>query len=85
MSSPYVMLISSSRIKMAKKVTELSLHIPARDFLQKSHKITSDLLSSLSIGKTKSRKLAKLRDTLLPKLLTGELNLDNIQVESDGP
>ena len=37
-------------------------------------------MEKIAINSLENKKLAELRDTLLPKLMNGEINLDNIEV-----
>ncbi len=50
--------------------------VPPMDALQKLFKPIDALLSQISANHAQSRTLATLRDTLLPKLLSGELRVN---------
>lgn len=49
--------------------------IPSRGILEKYHKITSSLLSNIQHNGIENMKLMKIRDSLLPKLMSGEIRV----------
>lgn len=58
---------------------QLKLIVPT-DFVQeKFETLTDGYINSICLRKSALKTLAKLRDTLLPKLISGELRLDNIE------
>lgn len=54
---------------------EIKLIIPPFDTLAQFDKIASPLLESMAFNNHEGRRLTSLRDTLLPKLMSGELRL----------
>lgn len=48
---------------------------PAEAVLEKYHEVTAQLLNKILEGSLESQTLSELRDTLLPKLLSGELSI----------
>lgn len=53
------------------------------DLPQRYENIASVLIDKMEQNQREIISLSSLRDTLLPKLLSGEINLDNIQIESE--
>lgn len=64
-----------SRLKLA----ELSMLTPCQDVLKAFDVLISPLTAEISEKERESVKLAKLRDTLLPKLLSGELRVPDTE------
>lgn len=52
--------------------------IPPLDVLNKFNHIIHGVFEQIRITQQESRRLAELRDTLLPKLMSGELNVENV-------
>ncbi|WP_181003648.1 restriction endonuclease subunit S [Aeromonas bestiarum] len=60
---------------------QLKLIVPT-DFVQeKFENLTDGYINSICLRKSALKTLAKLRDTLLPKLISGELRLDKIEAQ----
>jgi type I restriction enzyme S subunit len=53
--------------------------VPPQSILQQLFRPIDALLSQISVNRAQSRTLATLRDTLLPKLLSGELGVAGIE------
>lgn len=53
----------------------LSIPLPVRSIIQKFNRITEPLFEKIFSNQTQIRTLEKLRDTLLPKLMRGEVRL----------
>ncbi|WGW00169.1 restriction endonuclease subunit S [Vibrio sp. YMD68] len=53
--------------------------IPTTDIAQKFWQLTGSMLKKAHQNRLENEELAKLRDTLLPKLLSGEIDLDKAQ------
>ena len=49
--------------------------VPSSDVLEKYHKITSSLLSNIQYNGLENMQLIKIRDSLLPKLMSGEIRV----------
>ncbi|TKF32256.1 restriction endonuclease subunit S [Vibrio kanaloae] len=55
--------------------------IPTKDIAQKFWQLTGSMLNKAHQNRLENEELAKLRDTLLPKLLSGEIDLESLPVE----
>ena len=53
--------------------------VPPTDIARRFNELTAPLMAKIKANSTESRTLTILRDTLLPKLLSGELNVDKIK------
>ena len=65
------------------KRTELdksTVKIPSDKSLEEADKIFTPLLNKYISNNIENRNLIQLRDTLLPKLMNGEIDLDNIEI-----
>lgn len=60
----------------AEKFKETKILVPEQAALNEFEKITSSLLIKIDCNSTESLKLSKIRDSLLPKLLSGKLSVD---------
>jgi len=58
-----------------KSVAEIAVVIPNTELIDKFSEISDNLKSKVSGNISQNTKLAKLRDTLLPKLMSGELRI----------
>ena len=61
------------------ELRNLSLSIPSNDELEKFNKIVTPMYSKIISNTRENEKLIQLRDTLLPKLMNGEINVEKIQ------
>ena len=59
---------------------KLSTIVPATEIIEKFSKIVNKLYDKFVNNMQESRRLAELRDTLLPKLMSGELKLSDINM-----
>ena len=57
----------------------LKIIVPNDVVLEKYHSIISSLFNKIRVLEDESRRLAELRDTLLPKLMSGELKVNEIE------
>lgn len=57
----------------------LKIIVPNDVVLEKYHSIISSLFNKIRVLEDESRRLASLRDTLLPKLMSGELKVNEIE------
>lgn len=64
------------RIELDKSIVK----IPSDKSLEEADKIFTPLLNKYVNNNIENRNLIQLRDTLLPKLMNGEINLDNIEI-----
>ncbi|MCG9554473.1 restriction endonuclease subunit S [Vibrio sp. Isolate31] len=62
-------------------IKEMEFIIPCDDLMQNFGDLVRPLFDRLYANDLQSLELAKLRDTLLPKLLSGEIDLESVQVE----
>ena len=71
---------SHQRVKQ-KDILGYSLAIPPEDELKKFNSIVQPVLDSVDNNKTECTTLENLRDTLLPKLISGEIRVNDINLE----
>jgi len=79
----YSDLGSTSSIATAinsKIVKSIKIGIPSEEQLDKFNKLTSSMFNLVKNNEKENIKLSELRDTLLPKLMNGEIDLDNIEI-----
>lgn len=79
----YSDLGSTSSIATAinsKIVKSIKIGIPSEEQLNKFNKLTSSMFELVKNNEKENIKLSELRDTLLPKLMNGEIDLDNIEI-----
>ena len=60
-------------------ITDAKVVVPPRNLLDAMTHTMSPIIDQLIANRIQSRTLAVLRDTLLPKLLSGELSVENLQ------
>ena len=63
-------------------ISKARVVVPLQSILQQLFRPIDVLLSQISANRTQSRTLANLRDTLLPKLLSGELSVASTKVKA---
>lgn len=66
-----------------KDISQYELVIPEDGLLSHFQEVVGGMLSPLSNNIFKTKTLAQLRDTLLPKLLSGELQLPEAEAAVD--
>lgn len=64
----------------SKIVKSIKIGIPSEEQLNKFNKLTSSMFELVKNNEKENIKLSELRDTLLLKLMNGEINLDNIEI-----
>ncbi|MEZ9009015.1 restriction endonuclease subunit S [Vibrio sp. 10N.286.49.F3] len=64
-----------------KTLRTIPVVLPSDELLAKFNEVLSPLMEKISDNHKQSHTLSNLRDTLLPKLLSGEIDLENLQVE----
>ncbi|MCC4817234.1 type I restriction endonuclease subunit S [Vibrio lentus] len=64
-----------------KDVKSMLIVVPNESLLSKFNDSVASIFEMILKNSLQSQELAKLRDTLLPKLLSGEIDLENLQVE----
>ena len=60
------------------RVKEMELLLPNDQTLNRFHAIITPMAATIISNQAENRKLASLRDALLPKLMNGEIELDGI-------
>ena len=78
----YSDLGSTSSIATAinsKIVKSIMIGIPSEEQLNRFNKLTSSMFELIKSNEKENIKLSQLRDALLPKLMNGEIDLDNIE------
>ena len=79
----YSDLGSTSSIATAinsKIVKSIKIGIPSKEQLDKFNKLTSSMFDLVKNNEEENIKLSDLRDTLLPKLMNGEIDLNNMRI-----
>lgn len=79
----YSDLGSTSSIATAinsKIVKSIKIGIPSKEQLDKFNELTLSMFNLVKNNEKENIKLSELRDTLLPKLMNGEIDLDNIEI-----
>ncbi len=61
-----------------REFAKIELAIPPQDDMNEFHKQISPLFEKIKFNQYEINKLTKLRDTLLPKLMSGEIDVSNI-------
>lgn len=64
-----------------KAISNIEIPLPSSDELDKFEKISSTLYSEVYKNNKEIEKLTKLRDTLLPKLMSGDIDVSNINFD----
>lgn len=57
-----------------------SVLIPPKDILSRFHETVAPIFETISQRQTETARLADLRDTLLPKLMSGEIDISNLDL-----
>lgn len=65
-----------------KHLSDAKITIPVTDVMMSASKVISPIFDQAIVMRLQSRQLAQLRDTLLPKLLSGELSVENFATEA---
>jgi type I restriction enzyme S subunit len=79
----YSKLGSTSSIATAvnsKIIKAMNIGVPKREEILEYNKIVKPLFNKIKINEEENINLSNLRDTLLPKLMNGEIDLDNIEI-----
>ena len=79
----YNKLGSTSSIATAvnsKIIKAMPIKIPDNNKLDKFNKLADDILKEIKINEIENIKLQKIRDTLLPKLLNGEIDINKVEI-----
>ena len=60
--------------------SEFNIYIPTKEELKEFNVICKAIINKMNINQEENNKLEKIRDTLLPKLMNGEIDLDKIKI-----
>ena len=60
--------------------SEYNIYIPTKNELQEFNIICKAIIDKMNINQKENSKLEQIRDTLLPKLMNGEIDLDKIEI-----
>lgn len=66
-----------------KNINKILIIVPKDDVLDNFRKIVGPLFKNISRLKVQNKKLAEIRDALLPKLMSGEIDVSNIKIEGE--
>ena len=61
-------------------IENILVKIPSRQEIEKYHLVQKPIFDRIENIRQENKKLKDLRDTLLPKLMNGEIDLDNIEI-----
>ena len=61
-------------------MSNLNIELPNIDIINRNNDLLKSILLKISELNNENEKLKKLRDTLLPKLMNGEIDLDKIEI-----
>lgn len=61
-------------------LNKIDLVYPDKDIIKKFNDLMFPVIKNIQNNKAENMKLSQLRDTLLPKLMNGEIDLDNIEI-----
>ncbi len=62
-------------------IAEFTTIIPPKEFINLFTKVVLQLTNQITLNNKESRRLAELRDTLLPKLMSGEMKINDINLK----
>lgn len=65
-----------------KDMQEIKLIIPSTDILQKFESIVNPIFRNLELLISKNNNLRKTRDLLLPKLISGQIDVENLDIDT---
>ena len=61
-------------------LNRIDLVYPEKDIIVKFNDLIFPIIEKIQNNKAENLRLSQLRDTLLPKLMNGEIELDNIRI-----
>ena len=77
----YQTMGSTSSIATAvnsKIIKAMPFQIPEQSLLEKYHSVVSPMFAKIRVNQTENKRLATIRDILLPKLMSGELDVSEV-------
>lgn len=60
--------------------SEFDIYIPTKEELEEFNIVCKAIINKMNINQAEKQKLEQIRDTLLPKLMNGEIDLDKIEI-----
>ena len=66
-----------------KNINNILIAIPTDSILKEFSTITKPMIEIISNLRKQNEKLAQTRDTLLPKLMSGEIDVSNIKIDDE--
>ena len=60
--------------------SEFDIYIPTKEELEEFNIVCKAIINKMNINQAENQKLEQIRDTLLPKLMNGEIDLDKIEI-----
>lgn len=66
-----------------KNINNILIAIPTDSILKEFSTITKPMIENISNLRNQNEKLAQTRDTLLPKLMSGEIDVSNIKIDDE--
>ena len=60
--------------------SEFNIYIPNKEELKEFNLLCKSVIDKMNINQKENQKLEQLRDTLLPKLMNGEIDLDKVEI-----
>ena len=54
--------------------------IPENEYLNRFNNIVSEMLETVNTNRTENKALTGIRDTLLPKLMNGEIDVSEVEI-----
>ena len=62
------------------ELKSIEINIAEKEYIINFENIVKPIMEKIALNSLENKKLADLRDTLLPKLMNGEIDLDNIEI-----
>lgn len=73
--------VATTVIHIGKKdFDKFQITLPTEDILDKFDELTDPILDQIVANRLENRRLAELRDTLLPKLMNGEIEVNEVRI-----
>lgn len=60
--------------------SEFDIYIPTKEELEEFNIVCKAIINKMNINQAENQKLEQIKDTLLPKLMNGEIDLDKIEI-----
>ena len=65
----------------SKIIKAMPFVLPTKKEINNFHRIMNPIFNQIKANQKESRKLAQLRDVLLPKLMSGEIDVSNVNID----